>query len=57
MRRGAGQLHRLVDLSSFAAGYFVRCPDRQKLPIVLSRKEVRRLLAAVYEPRFGVILC
>jgi site-specific recombinase XerD len=34
----------------------VRCPDRQKLPIVLSREEVRRLLAAVYEPRFRVIL-
>jgi hypothetical protein len=25
----------------------VRCPDRQKLPIVLSREEVRRLLAAI----------
>jgi hypothetical protein len=23
----------------------VRCPDRQKLPIVLSREKVRRLLA------------
>jgi integrase len=34
----------------------VRCPNRQKLPIVLSREEVRRLLAAVYEPRFRVIL-
>jgi integrase len=34
----------------------VRCPDRQKLPNVLSREEVRRLLAAVHEPRFRVIL-
>ena len=34
----------------------VRCPDRQKLPIVLSREEVRRVLAAVHEPRFRVIL-
>jgi integrase len=34
----------------------VCCPDRQKLPIVLSREEVRRLLAGLHEPRFRVIL-
>jgi len=34
----------------------VRCPDLQRLPIVLSREEVRRLLSEVHEPRFRVIL-
>ena len=34
----------------------VRCPDLQRLPIVLSREEVRRLLSEVHESRFRVIL-
>ena len=34
----------------------VRCPDRAKLPTVLTRAEVARLLAAVREERFRVIL-
>ena len=34
----------------------VRCPDRQKLPAVLTRAEVQRLLGAVREPRFAMIL-
>ena len=32
----------------------VRCPDRKKLPIMLSGREVRRLLVVVHEPRFRV---
>lgn len=32
----------------------VRSPDRQRLPLVLSREEVRRLLGAVKEERFRV---
>jgi integrase/recombinase XerD len=34
----------------------VRSPDRQKLPAVLTRAEVQRLLGAVQEPRFRMIL-
>jgi len=34
----------------------VRCPDRSKLPVVLTREEVQRLLGAVQERRFAVIL-
>lgn len=34
----------------------VRCPDRQQLPAVLTRAEVQRLLGAVREPRFAMIL-
>ena len=34
----------------------VRCPDRQKLPAVLTREEVQRVLGAVRERRFAVIL-
>jgi len=34
----------------------VRCPDRQKLPAVLTREEVAKLLGAVREPRFSMIL-
>jgi site-specific recombinase XerD len=34
----------------------VRSPDRQTLPVVLSREEVHRLLAAVKELRFLVVL-
>lgn len=34
----------------------VRSPDRQTLPIVLSREEVRRLFHAVQELRFRIIL-
>ncbi len=34
----------------------VRCPDRSKLPAVLTREEVQRLLGAVKERRFAVIL-
>ena len=32
----------------------VRCPDRQRLPMVLTREEVRRVLGAVRELRFRV---
>lgn len=34
----------------------VRCPDRKKLPAVLTREEVQRLLGAVRERRFSMIL-
>ena len=34
----------------------VRSPDRQKLPAVLTREEVQRILGAVRERRFAVIL-
>ena len=34
----------------------VRCPDRKKLPAVLSREEVQRVLAVVREPRFRMVL-
>ena len=34
----------------------VRCPDRPKLPAVLTREEVARLLGAVREPRFAMVL-
>ena len=34
----------------------VRCPDRQKLPAVLTREEVQRVLGAVRERRFAMIL-
>lgn len=34
----------------------VRCPDRSKLPAVLTREEVQRLLGAVRERRFAMIL-
>lgn len=34
----------------------VRSPDRPKLPAVLTRAEVQRLLGAVREPRFALLL-
>jgi len=34
----------------------VRCPDRSKLPAVLTREEVQRLLGVVQERRFSVVL-
>jgi integrase/recombinase XerD len=34
----------------------IHAKDEQKLPVVLTREEVRRLLAAVRQPRFGVCL-
>jgi site-specific recombinase XerD len=34
----------------------VRCSDASKLPIVLTREQVARLLAAIREPRFYMIL-
>lgn len=34
----------------------VRCPDRQKLPAVLTREEVQRVLGAVREARFAMLL-
>ena len=44
----AGRDWKLFDL--------VRCPDRQRLPAVLTREEVGRLLGAVQEARFRVVL-
>lgn len=34
----------------------VSCPDRSKLPAVLTREEVQRLLGVVHERRFAVVL-
>jgi site-specific recombinase XerD len=44
----AGREWKLFDL--------VRCPDRERLPAVLTREEVQRLLGAVRERRFAMIL-
>jgi len=43
-----GQDWKLFDL--------VRCPDRRKLPVVLTRAEVARLFGVIHEPRFRMIV-